>query len=78
MEFLKANIVSLYVTGEADRLLDPLSRLLAFSAADVETCRAGLATQKAAAVPLAGAAAAVDSATDYLGALFGMNSSSSR
>lgn len=82
MEFLKANIINLYCTGEAERLLDPLSRLLAFSDREVAQCRAGLERLQngdgggggagGGNVPLAGAAAAVDSTTAYLGSWFGM------
>jgi hypothetical protein len=74
MEFLKANIINLYCTGEAGRLLDPIGRLLAFSDRDLDACRAGLVRQARDSVPLAGAAAAVDSATGYLTTFFGMSS----
>ena len=72
MEFLKANVISLYCTGEAERLLDPISRLLAFSAKEVSLCKQGLAQLEARGVPLQGAAAAVDSATGYLGSWLGL------
>jgi hypothetical protein len=72
MEFLKANIISLYCTGEAERLLEPLSRLLVFSDAELAQCQGGLQEMRKAAVPLAGAAAVVDSATEYLGSWLGI------
>ena len=72
MEFLKANILSLYCTGEAERLLEPLARLLALSNKEVALCKEGLARHGGGGdVPLAGAAAAVDSATGYLGSWLG-------
>jgi hypothetical protein len=72
MEFLKANIISLYCTGEAERLLEPLSRLLSFSDSEVAQCQKGLQEIRKEGVPLAGAAAAVDSAAEYLGSWFGL------
>jgi hypothetical protein len=72
MEFLKANIIKMYCTGEAERLLDPLSHLLSFSDTEMQLCRDGLARLQRESTPLAGANAAVDSATQYLGSLFGM------
>ena len=71
MQFLKANIISLYATGEAGRLLEPLSRLLAFSDAEVAQCLRGLEAGRRAGEPLPGAAAVVDSGLGYFGSWFG-------
>jgi hypothetical protein len=72
MEFLKANIINIYCTGEAERLLDPLSRLLHFSDKEIALCRQGLQRLKDGGVPMAGAAKAVDSTTAYLGSWLGL------
>jgi hypothetical protein len=63
MEFLKANIISLYATGEAARLLEPLSHLLSFSDEETRQCREGLSKWKASDIDLS---------ASYLGSLFGM------
>lgn len=46
MEFLKANVISLYATGEAERLLEPFGQMLALSDTEKKQCREGLARWK--------------------------------
>lgn len=62
MEFLKANIISLYATGEAERLLEPFAQMLALSDTEKKTCKDGLAKWKGLEQDGGG----------YLGALFGV------
>jgi len=71
MQFLKANVLNMYRTGEAERLLGPISSLLQFSAEEMAACRDGLERLKQGETPLLGAAAAVDSAAGFFGGLFG-------
>jgi hypothetical protein len=63
MEFLKANVMSLYVTGEAERLLEPFGEMLALSDVEKKMCKDGLARWKGLEH---------ESSGGYLGALFGV------
>ena len=68
MEFLKANVVSLYCTGDAQRLLNPLGQLLSLSDTEKVKCSEGLKKWHPAE------ASTVTAATEYLGSWFGMSS----
>ena len=71
MEYLKCTIVKLLETGEFEALLPVVATLLKMSPEEVKRIRTAYETAAAGAVPLAGAAAAADSAGAWLSSMFG-------
>jgi len=73
MEYLKNTVLKLFMTGEAETLLPVFASILALSPDEVQRCKGGLdALQESGGeVPMAAAAAAVDSATSWLGGGWG-------
>ncbi|KAI8468964.1 MAG: hypothetical protein J3K34DRAFT_292693 [Monoraphidium minutum] len=67
MEYLKNAVIKLFLTGEAEALLPVFASILSLSPEEVKRCREGVEAIQHADVPMAAAAAAVDTATSLLG-----------